>query len=784
MSLAATNRNDYVGAGSLAAYAFTFRITEETDLAVTVRDDDDIETELELSADYTVSAAPWTSGGTITLLAGNLASGYKLTIRRERPFTQGTDLVDGNAYLAETIEAALDNAQMVAQQLDDARQRSLRLGDTDPAFGARIPAVALRAGMFMAFDAAGDPTVSAGSGGGDSSLRSDLAASGGSALLGFLQAGAALNRTVQAKLRESCISVTDFGTAAGGTALATAITAIGSTPTTLLVTETVVVSDNVTVPVNIALVCLAQGQLAPATTKTVTIAGAFRADRTQCFSGAGSIDLTDAKLDWVYPEWWGAVALKAATGTPANSTTAIEAAVNSNRNVLFDQGIYGTTGGHIQSADGQTVIGQGGQHLSGADGQGGTTIKRLSGTTTLYRLGSYLHMTFAGFKLDGNSLGGQLLRVQHIYSNVEDVAFCGVGGTDYAMFLSSCNISTFKRLTFLDGNYGHILSDSANPFLYSTFENLIMGDTATPGSAGYGLYLQNAANITFLNCGHLVDIKLDTNSRSIRFLGMQCESPTAGGSRAWFEADSTVWGVTISGGALHWNAAETRPMFKFTGTRGVTFDDMVLEDLVSVAGRSWIILDGVFLSRFTRCLAYSTNTFNFIECSGTRSDDITVDEVNYHSGAVGSVIWKTARLSLARTNMPSSFLAGATELAIGPMVTGTITRANLAGTVTLDQTSAARTVYGTFASLDATPSVDGWCQWKTANAGATTITDFDDAVDGTEYIIIINDANTTIDFSGTNLKGNAGVDYAAPSGTLLRVRVNGSLKLCEIVKPA
>jgi hypothetical protein len=66
----------------------------------------------------------------------------------------------------------------------------------------------------------------------DISLRTDLTGSGGSSLVGFLQAGAgAVVRTVQSKLRE-CVSVFDFGATGNGAtddtaAIQAAITAVG-----------------------------------------------------------------------------------------------------------------------------------------------------------------------------------------------------------------------------------------------------------------------------------------------------------------------------------------------------------------------------------------------------------------------------------------------------------------------------------------------------------------------------------------------------------------------------
>lgn len=76
-----------------------------------------------------------------------------------------------------------------------------------------------------------------------------------------------------------------------------------------------------------------------------------------------------------------------------------------------------------------------------------------------------------------------------------------------------------------------------------------------------------------------------------------------------------------------------------------------------------------------------------------------------------------------------------------------------------------------FGADDATPDVSNAALgvnnvYQTANANATTITDFDDGddhsefADGDWFILRVDDANTTIDFSANaNIEGNAGVDF-------------------------
>ncbi len=85
-----------------------------------------------------------------------------------------------------------------------------------------------------------------------------------------------------------------------------------------------------------------------------------------------------------------------------------------------------------------------------------------------------------------------------------------------------------------------------------------------------------------------------------------------------------------------------------------------------------------------------------------------------------------------------------------------------------------------FTSLDVTPSVASGSLFKTANAGATTITMLDGGVTGQEVLILFNDANTTVDFTGTNLKGNGGADFTASSGDTMSAVFDGTNWYCAV----
>lgn len=136
MSIASqTSRVDYVGNGNTSEYDFTFLIFSESDLLVSVRDADDVQTTLVLDTDYTVDGVGDANGGSITLLAGNLDSGNVITIRRVRELTQETDIRNQGEFFPETHEDTFDHLIMVDQQQQDEIDRSIKLPETVAASG-------------------------------------------------------------------------------------------------------------------------------------------------------------------------------------------------------------------------------------------------------------------------------------------------------------------------------------------------------------------------------------------------------------------------------------------------------------------------------------------------------------------------------------------------------------------------------------------------------------------------------------------------------------------------
>jgi hypothetical protein len=156
-------RNDYIGTGALATYSFGFRIFAATDLQVTQTDLNGVSTTLLYPGDFTV---PTTSinnpnGGTITLVAGNLTTGYALTIRFFETTNQPTDLRNQGGFFLDVIEDMVDRAVRFVQQNEDALARSLHVPTTEVGTPTltTLPSKVARALKYLGFDASGNPTA-------------------------------------------------------------------------------------------------------------------------------------------------------------------------------------------------------------------------------------------------------------------------------------------------------------------------------------------------------------------------------------------------------------------------------------------------------------------------------------------------------------------------------------------------------------------------------------------------------------------------------------------------
>ncbi|EPE2947611.1 hypothetical protein ACSHM6_000515 [Escherichia coli] len=119
------DHNEYTGNGVTTSFPYTFRIFKKSDLVVQVVDLDENIAVLALDTDYTVTGAGGYNGGNV-ILSKALANGYKISISRELPVTQETDLRNQGKFFAEVHEDAFDKLTMLIQQAISLLRLSLR----------------------------------------------------------------------------------------------------------------------------------------------------------------------------------------------------------------------------------------------------------------------------------------------------------------------------------------------------------------------------------------------------------------------------------------------------------------------------------------------------------------------------------------------------------------------------------------------------------------------------------------------------------------------------------
>lgn len=190
-------KDQYTLTGAGTGFAFTFKIFAETDLVVIREDTSGVETTLALTTDYTVSASPWETGGTITTIT-NYTDGI-LTIKRQLPRTQTKSYTTASEFPAATHEEALDRAVILIQELEEKISRAAILKDSTTLSDLSLPDPG--AGNYLRWNAGGTALESV-----STTVNND----------NFTQSGTgSVTRSVTSKLGE-IISVVDFGAVGDG----------------------------------------------------------------------------------------------------------------------------------------------------------------------------------------------------------------------------------------------------------------------------------------------------------------------------------------------------------------------------------------------------------------------------------------------------------------------------------------------------------------------------------------------------------------------------------------
>jgi hypothetical protein len=143
------NTFSYTGNGATTAFSFPRLFYADSDLVVTV--DGVTKT---ITTHYTVSGAGNANGGTVTFVTAP-ASSTAVIIQRVVSYVQETDFENFDGNPADVTEEQMDLLAMMAQQLKEITDRSVKFPVGDNA-RVTLPNVATRASTYLGFDANGD----------------------------------------------------------------------------------------------------------------------------------------------------------------------------------------------------------------------------------------------------------------------------------------------------------------------------------------------------------------------------------------------------------------------------------------------------------------------------------------------------------------------------------------------------------------------------------------------------------------------------------------------------
>lgn len=156
MTISTQNRTagPFAGNGVTAAFPFTFKVFQASDLKVVRRvDATEVETVLIPNTNYTVTLNPNQNanpGGTVTL-SGPLALGQTLTVTTELAYLQQTELTNQGGFYPQVITNALDRLTIFTQQLFAGLNRSLKYPLSDTGIDPTLPGKNSLRGRVLAF---------------------------------------------------------------------------------------------------------------------------------------------------------------------------------------------------------------------------------------------------------------------------------------------------------------------------------------------------------------------------------------------------------------------------------------------------------------------------------------------------------------------------------------------------------------------------------------------------------------------------------------------------------
>ena len=145
----------YAGNDIADEFNYEWRVSDKTQVKVIEADDaTGVETILTVDTDYTVSGINVEGGGSVTRVAGALASGTTWYVVSDFDYTQTTDFANQGGFFPAVHESAVDKLTMLIQQLQEEIGRSMRIPVSSEVSDLTLPAPT--ANNYLAWNSAGD----------------------------------------------------------------------------------------------------------------------------------------------------------------------------------------------------------------------------------------------------------------------------------------------------------------------------------------------------------------------------------------------------------------------------------------------------------------------------------------------------------------------------------------------------------------------------------------------------------------------------------------------------
>lgn len=504
-------RQDFLGNGTAGPFSFQFMIASTNDLLVYV--DGALKT---FTTHYTVSGAGSESGFTITFTTGNEpATNAKCTVIRNEPLTQTLDLQRAGNFPSQAAEAQWDKGIRLMQQLHERVNRAPVMSVPDSRGLDPIVLGAPSAGKYLRWDSLGK-NVEAST---PTTVPSGLPVGGNYDHLIIDGTGATTWGQQVYNFAANWVNISKYGNT-----LSTAVSAIGSTLTTLVISSNVNVTGNVSVPETLRLMFVGQGKLTISGGVTVTIAHPDQisaSPRDNWIAGSGTVAFASPGV--VHVGWWGAKP----DGVTA-SATAIQSAIDAapqNSVVVLQGGTYAVAStltinkerivlkgaGRSSTKIVSTVVGAptikyntesihnyiqdlwlSGNGLTGASGNGHAIafIDPTPGSGAYAPQTSYvLNCRIDGFKgNDTNGRGGTMLACGVFQISTLEVTIkdCFIENCQHGLFIDSCFAPRIYDNVIIDHvKYGILVVGTDN-----VIENLFMSGNDFLNSGDSGTFSQ------------------------------------------------------------------------------------------------------------------------------------------------------------------------------------------------------------------------------------------------------------------------------------------------------